>query len=202
MEHVPRNTKGSASSFAVATKSQRGTGVMPRSTEIQVVPYDPAWEGEYRQILGRLSRILPGARIQHVGSTAVPGCAAKPIIDVSVGLGMGESLHADDARAAGLEFRSVRSYSVVFAISNPDRSRRAHVHVRARGSDPELSDLLFRDYLRTHPQAVVDYSRLKHRLAATKRTGSDYTRSKAPYIERTIERARRWAKKAGWSPPS
>ena len=173
-------------------KARPSEGVAPGS--VQVVPYDPQWPREFRRIRARLRPVLPGARIEHVGSTAVPGCDAKPIIDVSVGLAPGSALRVDAARSAGLEFRSVRPYSVVFALGDERGKRLANVHVRYRGSETELGDLLFRDYLRAHPTAVEEYGRLKRQIAAKSRTGGDYTRGKARFIQRTLRAAQRWAK--------
>lgn len=160
---------------------------------VRIEPYDPEWPREFRRIRARLRPVLPGARIEHVGSTAVPGCAAKPIIDVSVGLAPGSALRVDVARSSGLEFRSVRPWSVVFALGDERGERLANVHVRYRGSASELGDLLFRDYLRSHPAAVEEYGRLKHRLVAKASDPAAYSRQKAPFIERTLRAGRRWA---------
>lgn len=167
-----------------------------------MLPYDPEWPREFQRIRNRLRRLFPGARIEHIGSTSVPGCAAKPIIDISLGLAPGSSVRDSVFRAAGLTFRSVQPYSIVFAISRPDGSRAANVHVRYRGTEAELSDLRFRDFLRSHPEVVWNYVETKREAIASSRDGADYTRAKAPFIERVQESARRWAKKTRRAPAS
>jgi GrpB-like predicted nucleotidyltransferase (UPF0157 family) len=159
------------------------------------VPYDHEWPREFRRIRKRLVPLFPGARIEHIGSTSVVGCWAKPIIDVSVGLPRGSHVHVDDAKAAGLDFRLVRPGLVTFRLDDPSGLTLGFVHVSARGSGPERGHLLFRDYLRVHPEAVKEYSTLKRRLAADTNVRGEYSPAKVPFIERTQERARRWAKK-------
>jgi GrpB-like predicted nucleotidyltransferase (UPF0157 family) len=135
--------------------------------------------------------------MEHIGSTSVVGCWAKPLIDVSVGLPGRGSVHVDDAKAAGLEFRMVRPGSTVFRLSGPTGLTLGFVHVRGRDSEPERGDLLFRDYLRTHPGTVKEYSRLKRRLAGAMTVRGDYSRAKTPFIERVQGKARRWAQRKG-----
>src|SRR5580658_3541580 len=96
--------------------------------ETRVVPYDANWPIQFERIRKRLNSILPTARIEHVGSTAVPGCEAKPILDVCVGLAPGTRLGVDSARSIGLEFRSVSSESSLFA-GGRDGRRTVQVHV-------------------------------------------------------------------------
>lgn len=161
---------------------------------VHVVPYDPEWACEFRRIRKRLLPLFPGARIEHIGSSSIVGCWAKPLIDVSVGLPKGGSVHVEDAKAAGIEFRLVRPGSITFRLWGPTGMPIGFVHVRARDSQPELEDLLFRDYLRSHPRVAIEYSRLKRHLAATTKVRGEYSRAKAPFIERTQRSARRWAK--------
>jgi GrpB-like predicted nucleotidyltransferase (UPF0157 family) len=103
----------------------------------------------------------------------------------------------DDANAAGLEFRLVRPGSTVFRLSAANGLSIGFVHVRARDSDPESANLLFRDYLRAHPGVAKEYGRLKLSLAATKMLRGDYSRAKLPFIERAQDSARRWATAKG-----
>jgi GrpB-like predicted nucleotidyltransferase (UPF0157 family) len=179
----------------VAAKPKRAGYVGLAPGTVRVVPYDAAWPREFRRIRKQLLPLFPGSRIEHVGSTSVLGCAAKPLIDVSVGLLEGTSLQVDTATAAGLEFRMVRPGSVVFRLQGPTGLSIGFVHVRGRGSDPELRDLLFRDYLRAHPRVVDEYSELKRRLATKSVNRGDYSRGKEPFIQRIHSAARRWAKR-------
>ncbi len=163
------------------------------------MPYDPKWPFQFERIRDRLGPILLAARIEHVGSTAVPGCEAKPIIDVSVGLVPGTTLRVDDARSVGLVFRSIEPQSVVFGVYGKGRVRLANVHVRYLDSEAELQDLRFRDFLRTHTDVARDYVRVKRRAIAAGKTGRDYTRAKAPFIVGLELRSRRWARRTHWA---
>jgi GrpB-like predicted nucleotidyltransferase (UPF0157 family) len=170
------------------------------SGEVKVVPYDPEWPRLFERIRNRLRSVLPTARIEHIGSTAVPGCEAKPIIDVSVGLTLGSVLRVDKARSIGLEFLAIRPDSVKFALSDERGRHLAYVHMRCRGSEPELRDLRFRDFLRAHPDVVRDYVKVKHQAMATTKVRRDYTDAKAPFIEGLEPRIRRWARRTRWVP--
>jgi GrpB-like predicted nucleotidyltransferase (UPF0157 family) len=161
------------------------------------VPYDPEWPREFGRIRKRLLPLFPGARIEHIGSTSIVGCWAKPIIDVSVGLPQGGSLHGNDAKAVGLDFRLVRPGFTTFRLQGQAGLTVAFIHVHGRDSESESEDLLFRDYLRAHPKVVEEYGRLKRRLAGTSKDRGDYSPAKAPFIERVQGRARRWAKRKG-----
>ena len=110
----------------------------------------------------RLRAALGGAalRIDHIGSTAVPGLAAKPVLDVQISVAAFEPLAAFRAPLEGLGY--------VYRAANPERTkryfreppggRRTHLHVRLRGHWSEQFALLFRDYLRAHPAAAARYA--------------------------------------------
>jgi len=168
--------------------------------DIRIVPYDPGWVEAFREVRVRLRKILPSARIEHVGSTAVPGSEAKPIVDVSVGLAPGTRLGIDAARSIGLEFRSVSPESAHFVVRDHKGRHVVHVHVNPRDSEAELGLLRFRDFLRSHPDVVQEYGRVKHRILATARYRRRYTEAKSPFIRRLGPRVRRWAIRTGWIP--
>ncbi|HEV2920340.1 MAG TPA: GrpB family protein, partial [Actinomycetota bacterium] len=150
-----------------APSQQRSGGTRPRA--IEVVAYDPGWPGRFAE-LGRELRAGLGEvalRIDHIGSTAVPGLAAKPIIDIQVSVAAFEPLEA---------FRvPLERLGYVYRADNPERTkryfreppgrRRTHVHVRRAGSFSEQWALLFRDYLRAHPAVAADYEAEKRTLA-------------------------------------
>jgi GrpB-like predicted nucleotidyltransferase (UPF0157 family) len=140
-------------------------GLAPGLT--QIVPYDPEWPREFERIRRHLHSLLPTARVEHVGSTAVPGCEAKPILDLSVGLAPGTRLRVDNAQSIGLEFRSVSPESSLFVATGRDGRRIAHVHVNPRNSGAELDFLRFRDYLRAHPNVARAYAQTKRRALAS-----------------------------------
>ena len=173
--------------------------------QIVVVPYDSAWPALFQGQAAALRAALGGVacRIDHIGSTSVPGLAAKPIVDVQISVAAFEPLDAYRAPLEGLGY--------VFRADNPERTkryfreapgeRRTHVHVRRAGSFSEQFALLFRDFLRVHPGDAERYADLKRRLAQTHRhDGRAYTSAKGPFIWETIARADDWAQRIGWSP--
>src|ERR687887_783460 len=136
---------------------------------IQVVPYDPAWAAMFARQAAELRDALgAGAlRIDHIGSTAIPQLVAKPVIDVQISVADFEPL---DAYGALLE-----RLGYVFRADNPERTkryfreppgqRRTHIHVRRAGSFSEQFALLFRDFMRAHPDVAAEYADLKIKLA-------------------------------------
>lgn len=173
------------------------------SEPIIVAEYDPAWPEEFLGIGRRLRAALgPAAlRIDHIGSTAVPGLAAKPVIDVQIAVA---ALEPMDYRAA------LEGIGFAWRASNPDLTkryfreqsgRRIHVHVRRAGSWSEQFALLFRDFLRASPAVASEYAALKYRLAATFREQREaYVEAKGPFIWETIRRASEWSQASGWQP--
>jgi GrpB-like predicted nucleotidyltransferase (UPF0157 family) len=130
------------------------------------------WHAAYVALADELRSALrdDAAGIEHVGSTAVPGLVAKPVIDVVVGLA-GDADMVDvtgKLGALGYEFRGDKGASggVLFVLEDAPKHRVAHVHVVRR--DDELWDryLMFRDHLRMDPDARAGYASLKRHLAA------------------------------------
>jgi GrpB-like predicted nucleotidyltransferase (UPF0157 family) len=177
------------------------------SDPVIVVPYDPEWPRLFAQIAAPMRAALgeTALRIDHIGSTAVPGMVAKPIIDVQISVAALEPVDPFRDPLAELGY--------VFRADNPDRSkryfreapgtRRTHIHVRPAGSWPEQLALLFRDYLRAHPEAKGRYGRCKLLLSARHREDRNaYTAAKAPIIWEIVASADRWSQKVGWKPAS
>jgi GrpB-like predicted nucleotidyltransferase (UPF0157 family) len=173
--------------------------------KVVVVPYDPIWPALFHEIGLSLRQTLGdiALRIDHIGSTSVPGLDAKPVIDVQISV---RSFKPLDAYRLPLE-----TLGYVFKANNPDRSkryfreppgrRRTHIHVRQAGSWAEQMAVLFRDYLRTHPDDAMRYAELKYRLA--EKFGDDregYTEAKEPFIWEILRRANRWSQASGWEP--
>jgi GrpB-like predicted nucleotidyltransferase (UPF0157 family) len=172
---------------------------------IVVVAYDPEWPRQFQALAVRLRRALgqTALRIDHIGSTSIPGLDAKPVIDLQISVASFEPL---DAYRLPLE-----SLGFVFRADNPDRTkryfreppgtRRTHVHVRRAGSHSEQLALLFRDYLRAHPGDARRYAQLKQRLAVRYRNDrGGYTEAKGPFVWETLARADRWSQETGWAP--
>ncbi|NJO55471.1 MAG: GrpB family protein [Rhodospirillales bacterium] len=173
---------------------------------IIIVPYNPGWPATFAEY-GRALRGALGqqaVRLDHIGSTAVPGLAAKPIIDIQVSV---RALEPMDAYQPALT-----AYGLQWRADNPDRTRRyfrelpgmprTHLHVRRAGSWGEQFALLFRDYLRCHPEAAERYAQAKQHLAQlchADRAG--YVAAKEPIIWDIMHHADQWACTVGWEPP-
>ncbi len=179
--------------------------MQPGSEPVIIVRHDPAWAGWFATVSADLRSSLGdvATRIDHIGSTAVPGLDAKPVMDIQISV---QSLIPADAFRAPLE-----DLGYVWRSENPDRTkryfreppgaRRTHVHVRRGGTFSEQFALLFRDYLREHPNDADDYAGRKRHLAAqyhSDRVG--YTNAKGDFFWATIRRADDWAKHYGWVP--
>jgi GrpB-like predicted nucleotidyltransferase (UPF0157 family) len=178
---------------------------VPVHEPIVIVPYDPDWPERFATLGTALRDALgeTALRIDHIGSTAVPGLAAKPVIDIQISVA---SLEPLDAYRFPLEKLGYR-----FHPDNPDLTkryfrepigeRRTHVHVRQAGSWSEQLALLFRDYLRVRPVDVERYAELKYQLAVA--YGNDregYTEAKGPLIWELVARAHVWSQETGWQP--
>ena len=173
--------------------------------KVIIAPYDPEWPELFRHLGARLRNALGGValRIDHIGSTSIPGMDAKPIIDVQISVA---SLEPVDPFRIPLE-----SMGFVWRADNPELTkryfrespgdRRTHIHVRRAGHWSEQFALLFRDYMRTHPEDAQAYAELKYRLAdefGTDRHG--YVDAKGPFIWQTMVKADAWAQETGWMP--
>ncbi len=164
---------------------------------MQIAEYDPAWpalfERERGQIAGALGDLA--AAIEHVGSTAVPGLGGKPVIDMMVAV---RDVFDEGQRCVapleglGYEYMGERGIPRRLFFANPTpRPRSHHLHMVESGSDLWERHLLFRDYLREHPDEAEAYYGLKVRLAAEFRTGREgYTEAKTRFIEAALVRAR------------
>lgn len=154
---------------------------------VKLTPHHKHWassfEREKKRILARLGDII--IDIQHVGSTAIPGIHAKPIIDMSAGV-----RHMKDIRKLvkpldkmGYHFYKKFQEQVLFT-KGPDAKRTHYLHVMKYKSAKWKSDLLFRDFLLKHPAKAKAYTRLKQRLAKQYPNDRErYTTGKKSFID-------------------
>jgi GrpB-like predicted nucleotidyltransferase (UPF0157 family) len=175
------------------------------SDPITVVSYDPAWPETFRQLGAQLREALGGValRIDHIGSTAVPDLAAKPIVDVQVSVERLEPVEPfrSPLEAAGFVYRAANTERTKRYFRERPGQRRTHVHVRRAGSFSEQFVLLFRDFLRADPAAALDYG--QHKVALAARFTHDrrrYLDAKTPIIWDALRRADQWAQATGWEP--
>jgi len=181
--------------------------------QVAIVSYQPAWPGDFSQLARVLTRAL-GSRalaIDHVGSTSVPGLAAKDVIDVQVRVATVAEQEIGSAMAAiGFRYRpepwnraetssGVACAKLVFA--SPAGARLCNVHIRRADGPNARFALLFRDYLRADDAARAAWGAFKIRLAASVCDLADYGQIKAPATDLLICGAERWAAQTGWSVP-
>ena len=160
---------------------------------IEIVEYNPDWPPLFDREAAAI-REACGPRVvevHHVGSTAVPGLAAKPILDMMpVAAGPAEALEAVSGMTS-LGYRCLGENGIpgrLYFEKDVDGRDVAHVHMFPAGHPAIRTHLAFRDYLRTHPAAARDYERLKRTLAAKHRNDREaYTDAKAAFIEGIIE---------------
>jgi GrpB-like predicted nucleotidyltransferase (UPF0157 family) len=162
---------------------------------IVIVAHDPGWVEEYERESARVRGALGDLvlAVEHIGSTAIPGLAAKPIVDIMVGV---RSL-ADARSKVGVMEALGYLYVPEFEAQIPDRlffqrgsPRTHHLHIVEKGSQFWARQLLFRDYVTTHPDVAQAYAELKQELAgrfAEDREG--YTHAKTSFVEAVLAKA-------------
>lgn len=180
----------------------------------KIVPYDPNWPKEFstigkelRQSLGSLAM-----RIDHIGSTSVPDLDAKDCIDIQITVK--ELSEAVENRLTSLGyfrreylcdhippgFPEVPEEWMKWYFKPPDHQRPTNVHVRMPGRANQRYPLLFRDYLRHHPQTALAYANLKYRLLNELRDPKQYPDVKDPAVDLIYFAAEAWAKTTQWHP--
>jgi GrpB-like predicted nucleotidyltransferase (UPF0157 family) len=141
------------------------------SMPIQVVAYDPRWPDVFAQIAAIITPQLHryDVAIEHVGSTSVPGLAAKPVIDMDIVVRHGTDIPAVIAELAhiGYQHRGDLGIAGREAFYAPNNLPTHHLYLGHRDAASIRNHLLVRDYLRQHPQAVTAYAHLKQHLAHT-----------------------------------
>jgi GrpB-like predicted nucleotidyltransferase (UPF0157 family) len=180
---------------------------------LAVVAYDRCWPGEFAVLARRIQDALgPAAvRLSHVGSTSVPGLAAKDCIDVQVEvLALDEDLITGCFGKIGFRLRPEPwnraeptsggpCPKLVFAP--PEGERASNIHVVEAASEAARRKLLFRDFLRAHDQARDAWGDFKQRLAVMAADIYQYGRAKAGPTEILLIAAESWACQTQWAPP-
>lgn len=165
----------------------------PHNAPVFLAPYDPAWPGAFESVARRIRAALgPKALIlEHVGSTSVPGLAAKPVIDIV--------LVVEDTTDEASYVAPLVEAGFELAIREPDwhehrllkpRDIAANVHVFSPGCVEVARLLAFRDWLRTHDADRLEYERVKRELAArTWKHVQNYADAKTTVVRAILERA-------------
>ena len=164
-----------------------------------IAPYDPAWAARYAAEATTLRTAIPGLlRLEHFGSTSVPGLAAKPIVDIVAIVASVDALLADHGALADLGYRLRTD---VFAddplhlyLPKDIAGRRAvHLHVFATASPIPAANLLLRDFLRASAAGRERYAEAKRAIAAATATRAEYAAAKEPVMAELTAAAERWA---------
>ncbi|MGP4053450.1 dephospho-CoA kinase [Mycobacterium sp. 4D054] len=198
----------------------------PASSAPQLVPADPQWPAQAQRILARLRTACGhrASRVDHIGSTAVPGLDARDVIDVQVTV---PSLEVADELAEAMRGAGYVPTSVTSDVGKPDGpstvaefdhsdsadrwgkrlycsadpGRPTNVHVRVDGWPNQQFALLFVDWLKANPAAQSEYLELKQGVTAREHpTTGAYADAKEPWFLDNYRRAWEWAQATGWRP--
>jgi NAD-dependent deacetylase len=168
-----------------------------RGPPLEVVDYDPGWPARFEAEAVRVRAALGDdvVAVEHMGSTAVPALAAKPVIDISVGLRRAEL--SEDRVAAmerlGYEYLGENGLPGRLFFRRDEAGRRTdHVHAVEHEGGHWHRHRAFRDYLRAHPDEAERYAVEKRRLAAESVTHGEYWERKQPYVDALFARAWEW----------
>ncbi|MGK5442536.1 dephospho-CoA kinase [Micromonospora sp. URMC 105] len=182
---------------------------------VELAEPDPTWPQQYARLAARIRHAVAPAdlRVDHIGSTAVPGVAAKDVIDIQLtvpSLAEADGPLADrlaragfprlpgewwdNPRPAGTGRWEKRLHG------SADPARPVHLHLRVAGSPGWRYALLMRDHLRADPDQRAAYLMVKRELAATAPDSGAYATAKDPWFDEECLRAEQWAAQTGWRP--
>ncbi len=182
-----------------------------------IIDHQESWANEFQTAGAQLRNVLGDSalRIDHIGSTSVPGLAAKDIIDIQITVESLDNLEAFTAKllAENFQKRGAFHYDCLVGIDDPhspqlrkayfrepDGQRRCHLHVRQQGLKNQRYALLFRDYLRANKTVRLAYERIKRRLTEIfPESIGGYLYIKDPLMDIIYEGAESWAQHANWS---
>ena len=156
--------------------------------------YDPQWPRRFEELRLRLADALGdlAATIEHVGSTAVPGLAAKPVIDMDVLLKSESDFSGVVKRLSALGYRHQGDLGIRGreAFEAPPADFPHHLYVCLPDCPQFRRHILFRDHLREHPDDATAYAELKRRLAAQfSENRVSYVRGKTQFVTAIVERS-------------
>jgi dephospho-CoA kinase len=176
----------------------------------QLVPYQPSWPEDARRIIKRIE-IACGAmalRVDHIGSTAVPGMDAKDVVDIQVTVASLEVADEINGAMTNVGYPSIEHITADTPHTEDatlwrkrfhcaaDPGRPANIHVRVEGWPSQQFALLFPDWLVANPDVQQDYLAAKRRALSA----PDYAEAKERWFADAYERAWTWAKTTGWRP--
>lgn len=162
---------------------------------VTVYPYDKTWPKEYEKERKILSKLLKNfdCKIEHVGSTSIPGLSAKPIIDIAIGC-QDEKIIIEVANTLGEAgydmLDSLETKGEILARKGAPECRTHYIHIQKLGSEYWNEFIYFKRYMLDHPEAVKEYEKLKCELSvkyASER--KKYTAAKNDFITSILEKA-------------
>ena len=162
---------------------------------VEITPYDATWPMRFHEEADALRRTLATwlvGPIEHIGSTAIPGLAAKPVIDIMAGVRTLEDSRPAIAAATELGYchAPYRAELEHWFCKPSPAFRTHHLHLIPVGSTQWRRPIAFRDYLRAHANVAGEYEVLKRRLAREHRLDrEEYTQATRPFIDRSTDLA-------------
>ncbi|ONI70962.1 dephospho-CoA kinase [Actinosynnema sp. ALI-1.44] len=172
--------------------------------------YNPEWPSQAARLAARIQWVTGGLRVDHIGSTSVPGLPAKDIIDLQVTVSSLEQADgfAEPLTEAGFPVRPENTgdrgeEETKRYHNSADPGRLANIHLRVEGSADWRDALLFRDWLRSSAEEQADYLTLKQGIAKRFASVDDLTEvatAKDAWFDLALPRARSWAEATGWQP--
>lgn len=161
------------------------------TTAITIQDYDPRWPAQFAALRAQLATVLDelADAIEHIGSTAIPGLAAKPIIDIDILLKSTSELPLVIAKLASLGYEHQGDLGIAgreaFRTLKNDIAH--HLYVCPHNSPEYARHIAFRDYLRAHIEDAYAYAALKRELAARFAADRDaYTQAKSEFVEKIL----------------
>ncbi|MEM8861363.1 MAG: GrpB family protein [Chloroflexota bacterium] len=179
--------------------------VHPSQIPIELEPYNSDWVLRFQaardEIMERLGHVFDD--VQHFGSTSIDGMVAKPAIDILAGTQLFPWEEAHDRLLERLGFKFYKANHNkwrVYLKPHQDKVRGYHLHVVEYRSEHWVSHLLFRDYLRQHPEDAAEYAAVKLRLAQSRALQGGgrraYQQGKKDVAQKIMQKAMRWREEA------
>ncbi|WJE51564.1 GrpB family protein [Bacillus cereus] len=165
--------------------------------KIVVVPYENHWIEKFQIEERRLKEAMPEpVKVHHIGSTSVPGLAAKPIVDMIMEVDEIERVDGWNEYFRGLGYTSKGENGISgrrFFIHGTEEKRSYHLHVFETGNPEIIRHLAFRDYMMAHCEEAEAYAMLKRELAEKfTYDGDQYTEGKTDFVRNIDEKAQEW----------
>ena len=165
---------------------------------IEVLPYDPAWPQRFETEAALLAPVFGDNLVanHHVGSTSVPGLAAKPIIDMLPEVHNIQRVDSLNDALAELGYEALGEYGIPgrrYFRKLSGHTHLVHAHVFQSDNPGFIRHIAFRDYLRAHPEQARAYGDLKLKLAQRfPHSSADYQDGKQPWIDETEQKVLQW----------